>query len=103
MQVRIKIQLLDKMESKGVFNSQPNYVDLVNVIRSIQRAEGNLDCYRRGRQQCDRMDCVWRDHCLKAPEAPSRGDTEPQEPKKAASPKREQDSYHQKPELKSLR
>jgi len=43
MKVRLKIQLLDKMDSKGAINSQPNYVDLVNLIRSIQRAEGNLD------------------------------------------------------------
>jgi hypothetical protein len=46
-------------------NSKLDYVDLVNLIRSIQRAEGNLDCYRTGRQQCERMNCVWRDHCLK--------------------------------------
>jgi hypothetical protein len=48
------------------FNSIPNYVDLVNLIRSIQRAEGNIDCYRRGRRECDRMDCAWRDHCFLA-------------------------------------
>jgi len=58
------------MESEGASNSKPNYVDLVNLVRSIQRAEGNIDCYRGGRQQCDRMDCAWRDHCLKAPEGP---------------------------------
>ena len=73
-------------------NSKPNYVDLVILIRSIQRAEGNIDCYRRGLQQCDRMGCAWRDHCLKEPEAPSTGDCESPEPKKAANPKRKQDS-----------
>jgi len=68
VKVRLKIQLLEKKDSKGALNSQSNYVDLVNLVRSIQRAEGNVDCYRRGRRQCGRMDCVWRDHCLKAPE-----------------------------------
>jgi hypothetical protein len=68
MKVRLKIQLLDKMQSQPAFISQPNYVDLVKLVRSLQRAEGNLDCYRRGRQQCDRIDCAWRDHCLEAPE-----------------------------------
>jgi hypothetical protein len=45
-------------------SSNPNYVDLVKLIRSIQRAEGNVDCYRRGRRECEQMDCAWRDHCL---------------------------------------
>ena len=71
MKVSLKMQLLDKMETEGTFNSKPDYVDLVNLVRSIQRAEGNIDCYRRARQQCDRMSCIWRSHCL---EAPSRGE-----------------------------
>jgi hypothetical protein len=91
MKVRLKIQLLDKMESKGVFSSQPNYVDLVNLIRSIQRAEGNLDCYRRGRQGCDRMDCAWRDHCLKTPEEPYKVGVESQAPKITANSRQDQD------------
>ena len=68
MKVSFKIQLLDKMGAEETFNSTPDYVDLVNLIRSIQRAEGNIDCYRRGRPECDRMNCAWRDHCLKKPE-----------------------------------
>jgi hypothetical protein len=67
--------------------SNPNYVDLVKLIRSIQRAEGNVDCYRRGLEFCDRMDCVWRDHCLKAPEGPSKTASELDKPQKAAYPK----------------
>ena len=62
--VRLKIQLIEKMGIDDTLNSKLDYVDLVNLIRSIQRAEGNLDCYRTGRQQCERMNCVWRDHCL---------------------------------------
>jgi hypothetical protein len=76
MKISFKIQLLDKMGTEETINSQPDYVDLVNLIRSIQRAEGNIDCYRSGWQQCDRMNCVWRDHCLKEPEGSSRVDSE---------------------------
>ena len=68
------------MENKS--GSNPNYVDLVKLIRSIQRAEGNMDCYRRGLEFCDRLDCVWRDHCLKQQEGPSKADSELGEPKK---------------------
>jgi hypothetical protein len=94
MKVRFKIQLREKMGIEGAFNSKPNYVDLVNLVRSIQRAEGNVDCYRRGRQECGRMNCVWRDHCLKEPEGLSKVDSESHEHQKAANPKQEQDSLH---------
>jgi len=94
MKVSFKIQLREKMGVEGAFNSKPNYVDLVNLIRSIQRAEGNVDCYRRGRQQCDRLDCVWRDHCLMEPEGLSKVDSELHEHKKTANSKQEQDSLH---------
>ena len=60
------------MEIENTFGSNPNYVDLVKLIRSIQRAEGKVDCYRRGLEFCERMDCVWRDHCLKEPKGPSK-------------------------------
>ena len=67
IKVRFKLWMPVKMWNKNNFNSKLDYVDLVNLVRSIQRAEGNPDCYRRGRQQCDRMSCVWRDHCLESP------------------------------------
>ena len=64
LKIRLKVQLIEKMGTDDTLKSKLDYVDLVNLIRSIQRAEGNLDCYRTGRQQCERMNCVWRDHCL---------------------------------------
>jgi len=82
------------MGTEETFKSKLDYVDLVNLIRSIQRAEGNLDCYRTGRQQCDRMNCVWRDHCLKEPGRASMADNESHQHNKAADPKQEQDSLH---------
>ena len=64
MEIRFKIQLMETMKIEGTFDTKQDYVDLVNLVRSIQRAEGNIDCYRRGRQQCDRISCAWRNHCL---------------------------------------
>ena len=103
MKAMLKIQLLDKMESKGAFNPQANYLDLVNLVRSIQRAEGNVDCYRRGLQQCDRMACAWRDHCLKAPEVSARGDCDSHASKNTPDSKRKQDGLRQSPEFNGLR
>jgi len=76
LKVRFKIQLIEKMGIDDTLNSNPNYVDLVNLIRSIQRAEGNKDCYRRGLVQCDRVNCVWHDHCLEETEGPLKVDSE---------------------------
>jgi hypothetical protein len=62
------------MRIKDNFNSKPDHVDIVNLVRSIQRAEGNIDCYRTGRKDCERLSCVWRAHCLKEPESVSKTD-----------------------------
>ena len=94
MKVSLKIQLLEKMGTEDAFYLKPNYVDLVNLVRSIQRAEGDIDCYRSGLRPCGRLDCAWRDHCLKEPEGPSKVDSESHEHKNLANPKQEQDSLH---------
>ncbi len=36
-----------------------------NIIRTIQRAEGNFDCFSTAIDgYCDQMRCAWRDDCL---------------------------------------
>ncbi|MEE4603771.1 MAG: hypothetical protein V2J65_20985 [Desulfobacteraceae bacterium] len=94
MKVGFKIELLDKMGTEETFKSKLDYVDLVNLIRSIQRAEGNLDCYRTGRQECEQMNCVWRDHCLKESGGASMADGESHQHHKATAPKQEQNDLH---------
>jgi hypothetical protein len=39
--------------------------DIIRLIRSIQRIEGNPDCFRTAAGDCDRLDCIWREYCLK--------------------------------------
>jgi hypothetical protein len=41
-----------------------NSVDMMALIRSIQRVEGNSDCFRRGLRECPEMECSWRPYCL---------------------------------------
>ncbi|MDH3344820.1 MAG: hypothetical protein OEM61_01110 [Desulfobacteraceae bacterium] len=41
-----------------------NYLDMAALIRSIQRAEGNTDCFQKGVIDCDRVDCKWHPLCL---------------------------------------
>lgn len=48
-----------------------NGPDLAHVIQSIQRIEGNPDCFGTAEKNCDRGDCLWREYCLKkAPPEP---------------------------------
>jgi len=36
-----------------------------DIIRSIQRAEGNFDCFGTAAAGvCDQLNCLWRDDCL---------------------------------------
>lgn len=39
-------------------------IDITALIRSIQRVEGNFDCFRRTKGCCDQIDCYWRSYCL---------------------------------------
>ncbi len=35
-----------------------------DIIRAIQQAEGNCDCYDTGRvAECGQSNCLWRDDC----------------------------------------
>jgi hypothetical protein len=40
------------------------FVDMTLLIRSIQRSEGNSDCFGRAGNYCDQIDCAWRPYCL---------------------------------------
>jgi hypothetical protein len=44
--------------------NQKSFLDLTNLIRSIQRAEGNPDCFQKGIVDCDQFGCKWRSLCL---------------------------------------
>lgn len=35
------------------------------LIKNIQRAEGNFDCFGTARNSCSQMACCWRSDCLK--------------------------------------
>lgn len=35
------------------------------IIRAIQRAEGNFDCFGTAKEGvCDQIGCLWREDCL---------------------------------------
>jgi hypothetical protein len=44
-------------------HDRKDFLDLTRLIRSIQRAEGNLDCFRQ-KDDCEWLDCAWRRYCI---------------------------------------
>ncbi|MBW2989074.1 SAP domain-containing protein [Candidatus Woesearchaeota archaeon] len=36
-----------------------------DVIKEIQRKEGNFDCFGTAYDYCDQLNCSWRSDCLK--------------------------------------
>lgn len=49
-------------KSRGI---RPEHMYKTELIRSIQLAEGNFDCFGTAKDgQCDQMNCCWRKDCL---------------------------------------
>jgi len=42
-------------------------VDIIAMVRSLQRAAGVVDCFRKGTADCDVINCEWRPYCLGSP------------------------------------
>jgi len=47
-------------------------LDITELVRSVQRREGNFDCFRKAETYCDRKDCAWRQWCLKPVQDPEK-------------------------------
>lgn len=45
-------------------NAKNDFLDITTLIRSIQRAEGNPDCFLKGDEDCEQLHCAWRLYCL---------------------------------------
>ncbi len=51
----------EKAKSLGIKATRKDNVDL---IRSIQRAEGNFPCFKTASGSCDQLQCLWRSDCI---------------------------------------
>ena len=48
----------------GPVAEKKSFLDITALIRSIQRAEDQDDCFRKGMPDCDQPGCKWRSFCL---------------------------------------
>jgi len=47
-----------------VYGVKTRGVKKADLIREIQRAEGNFDCFDTATEYCDQWDCCFREDCL---------------------------------------
>ena len=59
----MKLSEIKKKAKK--LGAKPGKMGKTELIRSIQRAEGNFDCFGTAADYCDQLGCAWRDDCLK--------------------------------------
>jgi hypothetical protein len=52
-----------KMAKKMGIN--PNEINKMDLIRSIQIKEGNTPCYKTADNSCVMTDCLWKSDCFK--------------------------------------
>jgi hypothetical protein len=61
-------QVKDIAKSKGI---NPVKMKKAEIIKTIQRAEGNFDCFGTATDgYCDQQDCMWRTDCLSPKKTP---------------------------------
>jgi len=53
-----EIKVVDRTDT----GSSDNLPDITRLIRSVQRIEGNPDCFGKADGNCDRLDCAWREY-----------------------------------------
>jgi hypothetical protein len=53
-------------------NGPTGNVDIIAMVRSLQRTAGMADCFRQGNRDCDIIDCDWRIYCLGNPADPRK-------------------------------
>ena len=55
-------QVKDMAKTKGI---KVGNMKKANIIRTIQKAEGNFDCFGTAiNGECNQSDCLWREDCL---------------------------------------
>jgi hypothetical protein len=61
----MKMQEIRQMAKKLGINSFGK--TKTDLIREIQRTEGNFDCYGTAVDDCDQQECLFRPSCLEKP------------------------------------
>lgn len=53
-----------KKQARDMGLKLPKEAKKADVIRAIQKAEGNTACFATGKSSCPETRCCWRDDCM---------------------------------------
>ena len=65
----------EKPDTSMAPRERMDFVDITALIRSIQHAEGNPDCFRRTQGYCEQVDCFWHLYCVESSQTLNREET----------------------------
>ena len=65
----------EKPDTSMASGERMDFVDITALIRSIQRAEGNPDCFRMPQGYCEKVDCFWHLYCMESSQTINRQET----------------------------
>jgi len=54
-------EMKEKAKALGI---KTRAIKKADLIRQIQKAEGNFDCFGTGKDYCDQWNCSFREDCL---------------------------------------
>ena len=55
---------MDEVRTKAkLLGIKTSHMKKANLIRQIQRAEGNFDCFGSAHEYCDQFNCCFREDC----------------------------------------
>ena len=60
----MRLAAIDKKAKSLGLNNTWKY-SKKDLIKTIQRKEGNFDCFGSANGNCNQMACCWRDDCLR--------------------------------------
>ena len=61
-----------RMKAKALKIGNTFGLSKAELIRRIQKTEGNFDCFGTAEEVCDQTECCFKEDCLKSPPIKSR-------------------------------
>ena len=58
------MKMADVRQQAKLLGIKPGRKHRADLIREIQKAEGNFPCFRTAHGFCDQHECSWRKDCL---------------------------------------
>jgi hypothetical protein len=62
--MKMKMKMNDVVKRAKGLGIKAKAVKKADLIRQIQKAEGNFDCFGRAVDYCDQWQCCFREDCL---------------------------------------